>query len=200
MTLDPIVRYLLNREPGLERTNPVHLARRLLGELTPHFAAAPNRTAYRFSLLLRRLEREGLRLPRFFLDELRRCGCLEDDGPAAEPPGVVGLLADLNGGPGLVLPLHFERADVPLAPGLRDKVVREIAAGHRHLGQFAEAERTGRRLYDEVRSRGEDVSLDEEADAAVEYVASFFDGHRFRHLVAALTPWGVAHHGQSASL
>ena len=74
-------------------------------------------------------------------------------------------------------------------PSLHDGVVRQMAAAHRHRGDYAEAEERGRELYERVRSRGDGVSDDEEADAAVEYVASFYDGHRFGRMADVLTPW-----------
>jgi hypothetical protein len=40
-----------------------------------------------------------------------------------------------------------------------------------------------------VRDRGDGASLDEEADAAVEHVASFYDAHRFRSILEELLPW-----------
>lgn len=383
MTRNPLLHYALNRHVGLERTNPVHVVGKLLTDLRPQFAADPGQTVRQFSCLLDLLYRDGLRLPRFYLEELRCCGCLEGDLLPADRPRVVGLMVDLNnsdnslvlplrlgqsthpnlqGYPfthddlldalaGLVRALHlpcalperlcfhgenpvgikpdgdsmhiagllaaldaltqhrhprlegacalieprldgslmpvghvaaklaafqrennrgsllichpdseispssrnrFERvwevnhysqlvecleAEHPSllepllqqtqvsarewellihrlhrlnhtdyryleavdlgrrllacspAPAVRDGVVQQIAAAHRHLGEFDEAEQRGQQLYEAVRARGDSISDDEEADAAVEYLASFYDGHRFQQIVDALTPW-----------
>jgi len=77
----------------------------------------------------------------------------------------------------------------PFPSALRDGVVQQVAAAHRHLGEYREAERQGRELYEAVRARGEGASIDEEADAAVEYVASFYDAHQFRRILEELMPW-----------
>jgi hypothetical protein len=386
MSSNPIFHYLLNREPGLERTNPVHVIRGLFRALKPQFAARPKQTALEVSLLLEELGQDGLRLPRHYLDELRDCGCLKGDPPAAELPRVVGLtVSTRDPATGFVVPLHLERsfegpdidrrlpfthddlldtftglvqarelrctfperlsfrgenptgagaggnsmniaallaaldaltdrrhplcgacavvapgpggtftgvghteakleafrreygrgallvcrpdcveaqrfrplfkwvwevtdyADLArhldkeellepvlretevsvaewrvlrdrldwannkayrhfyavdlgrrlldcapsgsLPPALRDGVVQQLVAAHRHLGEYQEAERRGRELYEGVQARREGASLDEEADAAVEYVASFYDAHQFRRIIEELMPW-----------
>ena len=86
MTSHPIPAYALEREFSLERTNPVHVVQALLNRLTPHLVADPRRTVRDFSQLLGVLAGDGLRLPSFYLEELRRGGCLEGEPPAADLP------------------------------------------------------------------------------------------------------------------
>jgi hypothetical protein len=388
MIPDPVLRYLLHRNLGLEVTNPVFVVKALLEQLTPEFNPNPCGTVRRFSQLIASMSRDGMRLPGFYLDELRNCGCLEGDHPPAPTPGVVGLVVDLNHGSGFVVPLRLERADPPgdidrsfpfttsdlhdafaaliralqvpagaalperlyfrasnllgrlvegqsmhigallaaldaltghahgrlrgacaivelglrgqlrpvghlrpkleafcreyrrgtllvcapgcaesapfrgcfervwevtsfadlareletegllkpllaevniseaewrlvqerldrlvnrvhdypqaidlggrllesgpaepMKPAVREGVIHLVSAAHRHLGQFAEAERSARGLYETIQGRGLLTCQDEKADAAVEYVASFYDAHRFEDIAKELGPW-----------
>jgi hypothetical protein len=63
------------------------------------------------------------------------------------------------------------------------------AKAYRHHGCFAEAVSVGCEAHQRVANLGDLGCDDEEADAAAEYAASLFSGHRFAEVLPLLQPW-----------
>ncbi len=77
----------------------------------------------------------------------------------------------------------------PTDPSVVTEIGRLSAAACRHHGRFSDAVALGCEMYKQVNSLGAGASDDEEADAAAEYAASLFSGHRFADVPPLLDRW-----------
>jgi hypothetical protein len=83
----------------------------------------------------------------------------------------------------------------PADPATLVEFARLHASACRHHGRFVDAVSVGHEAHKRVANLGELGCDDEEADAAAEYAASLFSGHRFADVPTLLQPWAesVAH-------
>ena len=79
--------------------------------------------------------------------------------------------------------------DGPPDPTLWIEFARHHGLACRHHGRFADAVAVGREAHERVAELGDLGCDDEEADAAAEYAASLFSGHRFADIPSLLHPW-----------
>lgn len=82
-------------------------------------------------------------------------------------------------------------ADVP-DPNLTVEFARLYSQACRHHGRFEEAVSVGREAYERVVDLADLACDDEEADAAAEYAAGLFSGHRFDDIPPLLGLWAEA--------
>lgn len=80
----------------------------------------------------------------------------------------------------------------PPDPTVWVEFARLHALACRHNGRFADAVAVGQEAHRRVADLGELGSDDEEADAAAEYAASLFSGHRFSEIAPLLQPWAAS--------
>lgn len=80
----------------------------------------------------------------------------------------------------------------PAEPAVQMEFAHLQAMTYRHHGRFADAVAAGREAYEKVANLGELGCDDEEANAAAEYSACLFSGHRFAEIPRILQPWAEA--------
>jgi hypothetical protein len=79
------------------------------------------------------------------------------------------------------------RGDVP--PAIRHRPRLDLLRSLRHLGCYAEALQVGELWRQEVRELGEASSLEQVADADLEFAAGLFDTADFERMLEILGPW-----------
>jgi hypothetical protein len=79
------------------------------------------------------------------------------------------------------------RDDVP--PAIRHRPRLDLLRSLRHLGCYAEALQVGERWRQEVRDLGEASSLEQVAEADLEFAAGLFDPADFERMLVILRPW-----------
>jgi hypothetical protein len=76
--------------------------------------------------------------------------------------------------------------EAPIEPGVWAEIGSFRAEASRHQGRFADATALGHDILERARAQGVLASEDEEADAAAEYAAALYDGHRFEEIPRVL--------------
>jgi len=77
----------------------------------------------------------------------------------------------------------------PPDPDTETEMASLVAAAYRHHGRFVDAVAIGSEVYERVAGLGGLSCDDQEADAAAEYAACLFSGHRFAEIAPLLEPW-----------